>query len=219
LNVATNRKVHRVIFEGKTARGVELVGGEKSIQPSIHGRFEQEVANGYLVFATKEVILCAGAIDSPKLLLLSGIGDAQALTKLGIRPVLDQRNIGLELKDHPMLRLGALIAEGGLPAVPLAPGIEDMAAAAQGYLRFDTSKLKTAATLPPEAQSYLNNETLPTHELLLVSDASQHPLYKSLPDLPLAAYHAQPNETRPTLVGRCPRVDEYSIPWSSQPAQ
>ena len=50
--------------------------------------------------AEREVILCAGAIDSPKLLLLSGIGDGESLTPLGIEPRHHLPGVGRNLQDH-----------------------------------------------------------------------------------------------------------------------
>jgi choline dehydrogenase len=50
----------------------------------------------------RDVILCAGAINSPKLLMLSGIGDAQELKRCGIDVVLDVPGVGQNLKDHPL---------------------------------------------------------------------------------------------------------------------
>jgi len=51
------------------------------------------------------VTLCAGAINSPKILLLSGIGKAEALRKLGIEVVLDRAAVGENLSEHPLVRL------------------------------------------------------------------------------------------------------------------
>jgi choline dehydrogenase len=53
----------------------------------------------------RDVILCAGAINSPKLLMLSGIGDARELMRHNIDVVLDLPAVGCNLKDHPLLRL------------------------------------------------------------------------------------------------------------------
>ncbi len=50
--------------------------------------------------AAREVILCGGAINSPQLLQLSGIGPAAALRRLGIAVVADNRNVGANLQDH-----------------------------------------------------------------------------------------------------------------------
>ena len=56
--------------------------------------------NGREISATKEVIMAAGGIDTPKLLLLSGIGPAQELMEVGIKPVLDAPYVGKNLSDH-----------------------------------------------------------------------------------------------------------------------
>lgn len=60
------------------------------------------VRNGapQFVAANREVILCAGAVNSPQLLQLSGIGNAQALNNLGIAPLLDNPAVGGYLQDH-----------------------------------------------------------------------------------------------------------------------
>lgn len=53
------------------------------------------------VRARSEVVVCAGAIDTPRLLLLSGIGPARELAGLGIEPVTDLPGVGANLLDHP----------------------------------------------------------------------------------------------------------------------
>ena len=54
--------------------------------------------------ARREVVLCAGAVDSPRLLLRSGIGDPQELAALGIDAVADVPGVGHNLHDHVLLR-------------------------------------------------------------------------------------------------------------------
>jgi choline dehydrogenase len=65
--------------------------------------------------AAGEVILCAGAIGSPQLLLLSGIGPAGALRALGIEPAADLPGVGENLQDHPVV-LTSWASRGALPA-------------------------------------------------------------------------------------------------------
>ncbi|MGA2010851.1 MAG: GMC family oxidoreductase N-terminal domain-containing protein [Solirubrobacteraceae bacterium] len=78
--------VRRVIFERRRAIGVEA---------EIDGRRE-------LLFGS-QVVLCAGAIASPQLLILSGIGPAEELRALGIDVVHDSPGVGKEFADHPEL--------------------------------------------------------------------------------------------------------------------
>ena len=83
LTILLNTFVTRVVFEGKKAVGVNisLKGKQKTIY-------------------AKEVILSAGAIMSPKLLLLSGVGDKNELQKIGIDVVQDLPGVGKNLQDH-----------------------------------------------------------------------------------------------------------------------
>jgi choline dehydrogenase len=58
--------------------------------------------------AAREVILAAGTIHSPQLLLLTGIGPADELKRAGIQPLLDLPGVGKNLQDHPMVSVGYL---------------------------------------------------------------------------------------------------------------
>jgi choline dehydrogenase len=87
LTVLTDALVHRVVIEDRCAVGISYEQGNER----------------RTVRARKEVVLCAGALESPKLLMLSGVGEAQQLRALGIPLVLDQPYIGKHLQDHPSL--------------------------------------------------------------------------------------------------------------------
>ncbi len=80
LAVQTRAFVDRIVFEGSRAIGVELRSGE--------------------IVPADEVILCGGAINSPQLLQLSGVGNAGELEPLGIDVVHDLPAVGENLQDH-----------------------------------------------------------------------------------------------------------------------
>ncbi|MGV9351153.1 choline dehydrogenase [Streptomyces spiralis] len=84
LTVRTRAFVTRVLFEGKRAVGVEYRRGRGA---------PQQIRAG-------EVILCGGAINSPQLLQLSGVGDADELRALGIDVVHGLPGVGENLQDH-----------------------------------------------------------------------------------------------------------------------
>lgn len=88
LKLETHVEVDRILFEGKRAVGLACRRGTE--------RFE--------VRARREVILAAGAIGSPKLLQLSGIGDADALRALDIPVVHHLPGVGRNLQDHLQIR-------------------------------------------------------------------------------------------------------------------
>jgi choline dehydrogenase len=90
LTLESGALITRVLFEGRRAVGVE---------------YEQD---GQLKTARagKEVILSGGAISSPQILMLSGIGPAEHLRSVGIEPLVDLPGVGRNLVDHPFLFVG-----------------------------------------------------------------------------------------------------------------
>jgi choline dehydrogenase len=86
LTVETQARVTRVVVENDRAVGIEVVKEGKSSSETIR--------------AKREVIVSAGAINSPKLLLLSGIGPADELRRSGISVKLDLPGVGKNLQDH-----------------------------------------------------------------------------------------------------------------------
>jgi choline dehydrogenase len=85
LTVATDTFVNKVVFEGKKAVGVETESKNKTTK---------------VVRAAKEVILSGGAINSPQLLMLSGIGDANHLKEVGVPVVQHLPAVGQNMEDH-----------------------------------------------------------------------------------------------------------------------
>ena len=88
LVVHTDQVGQRILIENGRAVGVVVRGpqGEQTFR------------------ARREVILCAGAIESPKLLMLSGIGDGAALQEMGIPVAVNAPEVGRNLQDHFMVR-------------------------------------------------------------------------------------------------------------------
>jgi choline dehydrogenase-like flavoprotein len=81
LTVKTGAQVRRIIVEKGRAVGAEMLDGSKHM-------------------ASREVILSSGAIGSPRMLMLSGIGPADHLRSVGVDVVLDQPGVGSNLQDH-----------------------------------------------------------------------------------------------------------------------
>lgn len=99
LDVVVNAHATRVVFDGSRAAGVEYLKDGK-----------REIAR-----ADREVILCGGTINSPQLLMLSGIGDPDALKAFGIPIVAALPGVGKNLQDHA----AALLIYGRRDASPL----------------------------------------------------------------------------------------------------
>lgn len=85
LTLFTETLTTRVLIEGGRARGVEVL--ERGRHPRT-------------LVAEREVILCGGAVNSPQILMLSGIGPAEELRSAGIAPVVDSPEVGRNLQDH-----------------------------------------------------------------------------------------------------------------------
>jgi choline dehydrogenase len=85
LTVRGNVAARRVVFDGTRAVAVEVESGGEAFT----------VEGG-------EIVLCAGGLASPQLLLLSGIGPADHLREMGVPVVLDSPGVGKNLRDHPM---------------------------------------------------------------------------------------------------------------------
>ncbi len=88
LRVITHALAQRVLFAGKRAVGVAF----------------DQAGQSATVQATREVILCGGAVNSPQLLMLSGIGPAQHLTDMGVAVTQDLPGVGRNLQDHYQVR-------------------------------------------------------------------------------------------------------------------
>ncbi|MFL9924524.1 GMC family oxidoreductase N-terminal domain-containing protein [Herbaspirillum lusitanum] len=96
LEIRTDSQSTALILKGKQAVGVRYV-------------VQRDLAQPQQVFARREVIVCGGAINTPKLLQLSGIGPAPLLQALGIPLQHELPGVGANLKDHFSVRLVARV--------------------------------------------------------------------------------------------------------------
>jgi choline dehydrogenase len=103
LTVKTNAFVRRIVFEGNRATGVSF--------DLLRGPTRRAHA--------KEIILCGGAINSPQVLQLSGVGNAAELEKLGVNVVHDLPGVGENLQDH----LEVYVQYGSKLPVSVAPSM------------------------------------------------------------------------------------------------
>lgn len=156
LHVTHESMVRKVLIDRRTNRtiGVEFVKNGRIIR----------------VFASKEVILCAGAIGSPQLLMLSGIGPVKHLSELGISVVRDSP-VGENLMDH--------VAFGGLTWTvddPISLGLSDLINPTFPYIKDFLTKRSGPLTVPGacEAIAFLDTKHpekhngLPDMELLFI---------------------------------------------------
>jgi choline dehydrogenase len=95
LQVETHAMATRILFDGKRAVGVEFMqnGRKRTVK------------------AAREVILAAGAVESPKLLEISGIGQGKLLQSLGVEVVHESPMVGENMQDHVMIGVQARLKE------------------------------------------------------------------------------------------------------------
>ena len=86
LTIRANVQARSIIFEGKRAVGIESESGGEAF--SVYG---------------DQIVISGGAVNSPQLLMLSGVGPSQQLSSLGITPVHDLPGVGQNLRDHPVV--------------------------------------------------------------------------------------------------------------------
>jgi 5-(hydroxymethyl)furfural/furfural oxidase len=92
LTIIPRTEIHRILFAEGRATGIE---GIRDGQP--------------ITVTANVVVLCAGALNSPRLLLLSGIGPAAHLQSVGIAPISNRAGVGANLQDHPNIYVSAYL--------------------------------------------------------------------------------------------------------------
>jgi choline dehydrogenase len=131
LQLVTHALVHRLLFDGKRATGVEFSRGGPG------GAVERAEA-------AREVILSAGAIGSPHILQLSGVGDPELLGRIGVPVVHELRGVGKNMQDHYTARVsypivGAQTANERSRGLPLAGEVMRWLFTGKGMLTYSPS--------------------------------------------------------------------------------
>ena len=140
LQLVTNALVHRVLVEGKRAVGVEFSRG---------GGTERAEA-------AREVILSAGAIGSPHLLQISGVGDPDHLGRVGVPVIHELRGVGKNMQDHYVCRMtypihGARTANERARGLPLAAEIVRYLVTGKGMLTYSASLVAASVKVLEES--------------------------------------------------------------------
>lgn len=136
LTVYTRAHTARILFEGKKAVGVAY----------LHEGQPREAR------AEREVILCGGAINSPQLLMLSGVGPAEHLREHGIKVVSDLPGVGENLQDHLVTGVGNYVSKPISMVNGMSPlEIAKYALFGQGMLRSNGAEAGGFIQINPDA--------------------------------------------------------------------
>ncbi|GAD98413.1 glucose-methanol-choline (gmc) oxidoreductase [Paecilomyces variotii No. 5] len=164
IHILTGKLVTQIIFDGKMAKGVRSYNEE--------------------YIATREVILCAGALDTPKLVLLSGVGQEKELARLNIPTLHNLPSVGKNLQDHPMLPYSVEVSQSFTERNLFFSNPDAMRAAEEQWHRERTGILTSVYCTPVLAfvkldhvlgskefeildettKEYLQQPTIPTYE-------------------------------------------------------
>jgi choline dehydrogenase len=141
LQLVTKALVHRVLFDGKRASGIEFSRGDGAVERAD---------------AVREVILSAGAVGSPHILQLSGVGDPEHLATIGVAVVHASRGVGKNMQDHYTARVsypivGARTANERSRGLPLAGEVMRWLFTGKGMLTYSPSIIAASVKVLEES--------------------------------------------------------------------
>jgi len=190
LTVMTDTAITQSLFDGKKAIGV-AAGQQKRTYPPDLGVRVSDLSDTVTVYAQREVILSGGSIDTPKILLLSGIGPANDLRQLGIPIIHDLPGVGKNLNDRLFLELVTTQKPGSHHRTSYVDSLEKLEEARKqwtvdqtgplsdyympqmiGYFQSDrVLASEEFQTLDLATQEALRARTKPSYEIISVSPA------------------------------------------------
>ncbi|MDJ0629712.1 MAG: GMC family oxidoreductase N-terminal domain-containing protein [Rhodobacter sp.] len=186
LTVLSGAEVSRVVFDGARAAGVEVIQ---------RGRRE-------VLHAGAEVVLSAGAIGSPAILMRSGIGPADELADLGIDPLVELPEVGGNLHDHVLIRVCH-----EAPEAATLHGLTRIDRAAREFLKAWAFGTGPMTVFPLESGAYLRGPgaeipNIQSHFLPALSSATVrfNPFAKPVNEAP--GFMANASVMRPASRGR-----------------
>lgn len=199
LQVVTGALVHRILFDGRRATGVEFSRGAASGAP-----VERAMAGA-------EVILSAGAIGSPQILQLSGVGDPAHLGGIGVPVGHALRGVGRHFQDHFLVRLQAEV-QGIATLNERSRGLR-FAGEVLKYLAQGTGMLTYAASLVAASVKVLPESATPDVQALFAS-ASYAPGTRDLdtkPGMASGVWQMRPESRGHVLARTADPRDQPSI--------
>jgi hypothetical protein len=144
LTILSNTLISNIIFDGTKAIGVKAISGT-------------------CFYGKREIIISGGAINTPQLLLLSGVGPVEELQKHSIPVTKDLPMVGQNLQDHCFASIGIAMRSEGNPEIMQSPS-------PMGWAKLPTVlKSSEYHNLPLETQEFLLQPTTPIFEVCTVS--------------------------------------------------
>jgi choline dehydrogenase-like flavoprotein len=146
LNIVVNTPIARVLFAKQRAIGVETIYGRR-------------------LMARKEVVLSGGALNTPQIMKLSGVGPAGELKRCGIPLVWDLPMVGENLQDHCFSTVGIVLEKD----ITLPPGPDTQSPTPMGWFKLPSvTESAEFKQLPSKVQEHMQKPTVPAMEIATV---------------------------------------------------
>ncbi len=188
LTVITHAQVKQILIQHDKATGVEFITGKNQTQQAT---------------ARKEVILSAGAFQSPQLLMLSGIGPADTLRSVGIQVKKELPGVGQNLQDHVFTGISSLSSQRGSSANFHLKPINQLKAFAQ----FLINKKGPMTCGPLEAVAFLKTD----RALAQVNPDRPHPVRIDMQFHFVPAHFGNDDKTDIYNLDTYPHTDGYTV--------
>ncbi|RDW71960.1 hypothetical protein BP5796_07994 [Coleophoma crateriformis] len=190
LSVLTNSPIAKVLLDGKRAMGVRTIDGQE-------------------FYASNEIILSGGALNTPQLLMLSGIGPTDELQKHGIEVVHELSEVGKNLQDHCFSGVSILQKPGTSNRMAFETDAGATAAARAQYLKDKTGQMTEYYTSTPmgwfQSDAILASDEFKaldksTQELLRMSTVPHFEIATHVPPLFIGDHQLQPTDSYVTAL-------------------